>query len=538
MKQLRLSFTLLIFLLPSIEAWSQREAKSNSLPPPRPNLLTVHWPDLSTLESDVQQHLVTSQASLTASVKNPSATDATLTEAYGVMGQTFHAYSLNSPAWECYVNASRLAPGDFRWAYLIAKLDHQAGRVDEAIKSYRLVQNLKPEYVAAAVNLGNIYLETNRLVEARANFAAALKIEKDNAAAHYGLGQVALGERNYEEAVRYFERALAIVPAANRIHYSLAMGYRGLGELEKAKASLGMLGTVGVRSADPLIDELPEFIKGERVHLIRGRLAVEAYRYAEAASEFRKAIAVKPGSVTGRTNLGAVLSVMGDVQGAKQQFEEVLRIAPENPTAHYNLGLLFANENRHQEAIYHLRSVLKANPKDSGARFLLAQVYLKSEQREEALEEFSRVVEADPSNEEALLQQVRLLLRKQEYDRAKDSLEKAYSRHPQNVQTAAMLAYLLATSPRHELRDGTRALKLAQLVYEASGALNHGVMIALALAELGRCEEAAQWQRKLIVVAEREGNVEVLANLKRDLTTYERSQTCRPRDHDSKSLYP
>jgi len=519
--------TLLILLIPAIEVWAQSDAKSNSLPPPRPSLVTVHWPDLSTLEVDVREHLLTSQASLTTAVKNSTATDATLGEAYGVMGQTFHAYSLSSPAKECYVNASRLAPGNFRWVYLLAKLYQQEGRVDEAIKSYLLVRNLNPDYVAAAVNLGNIYLESNRLAEAKLHFAAALKIEKDNAAAHYGLGQVALSERNYAEAVKFFERTLAIVPGATRIHYSLAMAYRGVGDLEKAKTNLALQGTVGVRPADPLIDELQELIKGERVHLIRGRLALEAQRYAEAASEFRKAIAVKPDSVTARVNLGAVLSLVGDLRGAKQQFEDVLRIAPENPNAHYNLGLLLANENKHQEAISHLRSVLKSNPKDSGARFLLAQEYLRSERREEALEELSQVVQADPNNEDAVLEYVRLLLQKKQYKQALESLEKSHGQFPEKGQTAVMLAILLATSPVYELRNGARALELARVIHKATGSIEHGALVSMALAELGLCAEAAEWQRKLIDAAQREQKTNLVGNLKRDLQLYERLP-CRP----------
>ena len=249
-------FILLTLLTPSSEVRFQGDAKNNNLPPPKSTLVTVHWPDLSNLESEVREHLLTSQALLIAAVRNTSTTDAKLSEAYGVMGQTYHAYSLNSPARECYVNASRLAPGNFRWVYLIAKLDQLEGRVDEAIKGYLLVRQLNPDYVAAIVNLGNIYLASNRLAEAKQNFAAALRIQKDNAAAVYGLGQIALSERQYAEAVSYFERTLAIVPAATRIHYSLAMAYRGLGELQKAKASLALQGAVGVRSADPLIDDI------------------------------------------------------------------------------------------------------------------------------------------------------------------------------------------------------------------------------------------------------------------------------------------
>jgi tetratricopeptide (TPR) repeat protein len=519
--------TLLIALIPAVEVRSQGDAKNNALLSPRSNLITVHWPDLSKLEVDVREYLLTSQATLAAAVKNASATDSALGEAYGVTGQTFHAYSLNSTARECYVNASRLGPKDFRWVYLIAKLDQLEGHVDEAIKGYLLVQKLNPGYVAAAVNLGNTYLEMNRLADARENFSAVLNIEKNNAAALYGLGQVALSERKYAEAARYFERTLAIIPAATRIHYSLAMAYRGLGDMQKAKANLALQGSVGVRPVDPLIDELQEFVKGERLHLVRGRLALEALRYAEAASEFRKAIAVKPDSVTGRVNLGAVLGLVGDVPGAIQQFEEVLRIAPENPNAHYNLGLLFAGEKRHEEAISHLLSVLKSNPQDSDARVLLAQEYMRSDRRGEALQEYSRVVQGDPNNEKALLEYVKLLLDNKRYTEALNSLEKSHTEFPNKKQTAAMLATLLATSPVFEQRNGARALDLAREIYYSTNLIEHGEIVSMALAELGLCVTARDWQKKLIDVAQREEKTDLVVRLKRDLQVYESPQ-CRP----------
>lgn len=523
-----LSLILLILLLVSGETRSAQDPK-NSLPAPKPNLVAVHWPDLSTLEVEVREHLLKAQASLSAAVKNEGASDATLAEAYGSIGQTFHAYSLNSPARECYVNASRLAPKDFRWIYLLAKLDHQDGRIEEAIKNYLIVHSLNRGYTAASVNLGNIFLEANRLIDARQHFSTALSVDKDNAAAHYGLGQVALSERNFAEAVRYFERTLAIVPAATRVHYSLAMAYRGLGQLEKAKANLASQGTVGVRPTDPLFEQLQELVQGERLHLVRGRLALEAERYTEAAEEFRKAVAARPESVTGRVNLGAVLTLLGDVTGAIEQFQSVLRIAPENANAHYNLGYLLTTQNRHQEAISHLQAVLKSNPRDPSARSLLAQAYLKSERRDEALEEFTRIVDLDPNNEPALLEQVRLLFLKKQYKQALDNLEKSLAQFPQKATTAITLATLLATSPSYELRNGTRALELAQRTYKASGSIEHASVISMALAELGLCSEAAQWQKKLIDAAQSEEKTSLVESLKRDLQGYEKS-TCKPPD--------
>ena len=393
-----------------------------SLSPPRPTLVAVHFPDLSPLEREVRDQLNSLQASTAAVIKDSRSTPAQLSEAYGALGEIYHAYSLNAPARACYVNANRLAPKDFRWVYLMAKLDQQEGRVNEAIEGYRNAGALQPDYLAVPVNLGNIYLELNRLADARMSFAAALKIQESIPAAYYGLGQIALSQRNFAEAVNDFKKALALAPEANRIHYSMAMAYRGLKDQENARAHLAQQGTVGVRVADPLVDRFPELIKGERIHMVRGRQALEAKRYAEGAAEFREAVAANPNSVPALVNLGAALTQTGDLQGAAEQFEKALRIDPNNVNAHYNLAVLLLNENK-QEAIVHLQAVSKINPNDFGARFLLAR----------------------------------------------------------------------------------------------------------ALAELGRCGEAADWQRKLIGLAEQQRlGTEQLTTLKADLARYEKGPPCRP----------
>ena len=436
----------------------------------------VHPQDLSNLEESVRDQITTAKAALAAAAKG---SPIVLMEEYGKLGQLYHAYSLISAARDAYLNANRLAPKDFRWIYLLGKLDQMEGRFDDAIRRYQIARTLRPDYVATLVNLGNIFLELNRLDDARESFSAALAIDKNNPAANYGLGQVAVSKRSYAEAVDHFEKTLAQVPDANRVHYSLAMAYRGLGDAEKAKAHLAQQGSVGVRVADPLVDGLRDLITGERVYLARGKVAFEAKRYADAVTEFRKAVTAKPDSVTARINLGAALTQVGDVNGAVEQFEEALHLEPGRVNAHYNLAVLLARQNKHEQAITHLRSVSRVEENDLNARLLLAQELKNAERSDESLLEYSRV------------------------------------------------AYLLAASPKLELRNGARALELAQRLFSATGATQHGAVVALALAELGRCSEAADWQRRMIAAAEREGKRDLSGKLQSGLKLYENTQ-CRP----------
>lgn len=479
----------------------------------------MQQPDLTKLEESVREQIASEQQTLLATVKDPRASKTALSEAYGKMGQVYHVYSLTAPARDCYVNASMLAPKDFRWIYLLGKLDQQDGRFDDAIRRYEVARALRPHYAALLVNLGNIFLELNRLEEAAASFRTALALDENNAATHYGLGQVAMSKRDYSEAAKHFEKTLEQAPGANRVHYSLAMAYRGLGDAEKAKAHLAQQGTVGVRVADPLVDGLRDLITGERVYLSRGKVAFEARRYAEAAAEFRKAVAAKPDSFTARVNLGAALTQAGDRKGAVEQFEEAIRLDPEKVSAHYNLAVLLAGENKHEQAIDHLRSVLEIDAADHGARFLLAQELAKSAQLDQALAEYGLLLQSDPANESALLEQVKLLHAMKQFKQALDALKKGHAQFPQKGRTVIVLAYLLATSPELQLRDGAQALDLAQRVYKTTGAAQHAALVALALGELGRCSEAAKWQRRSLA-----GNAELDTKLK----LFEQGPPCRP----------
>jgi tetratricopeptide (TPR) repeat protein len=513
----------------SLSAAAQPEMNQGTvIPPLRQGLFPVQLPDVRGTEPDVREHIVGAQNALIAAVKDPATPADKLGELYGVTGQIYQAYSLNSHAKECYLNASRLAPKDFRWVYLLGKLQEREGDAQEAINYYNVARQLRPDYFPVFVSLGNIYLQLNRLDQAEANFRRALEINENIAAAQYGLGQAALSKRSYADAAGYLEKALSLAPESNRIHYALAMAYRGIGKMDQARSHLVLSGAVGVRVSDPLVDGLQDLVKGARLHLIRGRTALEARRFSEAAEQFRQAVAAQPDNITAHLNLGAALTQTGDLAGAIEEFRESVRLDPQHANAHYNLGFLLAQANQHEEAIRHLRLAVNAVPTDVHGRFLLAQELQNVRRLDEAEKEFAQVVQAQPDNEAALLGRVMILLGKRQYPQALDALEKAHEQFPEKGRTAVMLAYLLAASPEYDRRDGKRALQLAQAAYQATGTVNHGVLVAMALGELGRCDEAAALVRRMTGNAAGVGAPDVVEKLKAELRRYDGKQACRP----------
>ncbi len=514
---------------PAPSAQSGEKSKpTNVLAPPRIGLESVPLPLLGSVEESVAEQIRSAQASAAELLAQPEISDLDLSNAYGTLGRLYHAYEFTDSAEACYLNASLLRPKDYRWLHLLGQLNQKAGNLEKSAAFYESARKIAPDYVATAANLGSIYLQLDRLGEARREFEAALALDPGCAAADYGRGEVALAEQRYSDAVDHFLAALKRVPHANRIHYSLAMAYRGMGDLEKARVHLKQRGMVGVRAADPLMDEALGLLRGERVHLLQGRLAFNAGRFEAAARAFAKAVQAEPESIRARTNLGSALGQMGDLQGAVEQLRAVLVVDPQNRTAHFNLGTIFVRQAEHSQAIDHFAAVLESNSTDIEANRELAKSLLQVGRDDEAVTYLSKAVSLAPGDEASLIRLAGLLVRRNRYKETLDLLEDAHRRFPQRVRTANALARLLAGCPDAELRNGQRSLRLAMQAYNATKLLDHGGTVAMALAQLGRCREAADWQRRILGVAEQAKEVRLTARLRRELTRYERGNPCAP----------
>ena len=525
------TFLLVGVMLASVHGWLPQVPETLVLIAPKPGLEAVPLPSVEALEPSVAEQLRQFHSATETLLATPDLADADLAEAYGVLAQTHHAYQFLDAAEASYLNAIRLAPGDVRWLHLLGHLYKERGQLEDAVLCFEAALAARPDDTPAAVYLGELFLELNRGAEARAHFQSALDANPDDAAALNGLGEEARLDGRLEDAVRYFEAALQQVPAAGRIHYSLGMVYRALGRLEQAQAHLRQVGPVGVRPADSLVDGLQGFLQGERVHLIRGRLAFQAGQFDAAVDAFRLAVDAAPDSVPARVNLGASLAELGDRADAILQFRTAIDIDPDNRVARYNLGLQLAEEGDDVAAVEQFQEVTDRAPDDVEAHRALARSLSILGREEETITSLRAIAARDPGDEDSVMSLAILLTDRARYEEVRDLLTWVNGLFPDRGRTAAALARLLAASPELDVRDGTRALALAQAVYRARPSAFYGEIVTLALAELGRCEEAAAWQRQLLVTVEQDGDNQLAARLRRDLPRYE-AGPCRPPSGD------
>ncbi len=489
-------------------------------------LLPFEPPALEHLEAAVAEQLGAGAELLESVLAQPDVGRQTLGEAFGETGRLYHAYEMDEPAAVCYANAARLSPGDYRWRYFPAVLDHQAGRLETAIAGYERSLELAPASLAARIRLGDALLAAERPAEARAAYRKALETDPESAAALAGLGQVALSEKRYADAVGHLSAALAVVPEADRLNHPLGLAYRGLGDMDQARAHLARRGKVGVKPADPLIDGLAALKTGERVLLLRGQTAYRAGRFEEAAAAFRAALAAEPESVRARVNLGSALAGAGRREDAVAIFREAVALDPDNRAARFNLGVLLAQAGDAAGAAETLARVVELEPGDVEARLELARVRRRLGQAEQALSEAARAVGIDPARPDARLLEAQILVQLSRYGEARERLEAAHAVMPEAGNVAAALARLLAAGPELDQRDGERALALALSVYRATGDPRHAQTVAQALAETGRCDEAEDWQRRAVERARQAGAEALAASLAETLALLKR-RPCR-----------
>jgi tetratricopeptide (TPR) repeat protein len=192
---------------------------------------------------------------------------------------------------------------------------------------------------------------------------------------------------------------------------------------------------------------------------------------------------------------GVALLCLGRHEQAEPFFRRALDLRSDYHEARYELAVTLCALGRHADALVEARKCVALSP-DSGKSYRLAGMILaRSGRRQEAMRYLQRSLEVEPGDVIAELE----------------------------------LAWLLATAPEGALRDGKRAVELAQRVCRMTGGGNHRALdvLAAAYAECGHFDRAARTAEKALDLSRpafrepaalaREDGVSILRSMPRDL---------------------
>ena len=506
-----------------------------------PILAPVVLPDLTGVHASVQEQLREAYALV---MTRESGTQAERGAAYGTLGKLLMAANYRDEAERCFRNAQLLAPDDFRWPYYLGHVSIGNRELTKAVEHFEQVLRLRPADFATLMWLAYVQIELNQPAVAEPLLVKARAQAPDTAAVLYQLGRASLAKRDYATAVQHLEEALRLSPTAAVIHYPLAMAYRGLGDLEKARSHVdrssnraGPGATLTV--SDPLMAEVVTMLRSPEVQGELGQQAGARGDWPEAARRFRSAIELSPDDAVMRLNLGLTLNRMGDARSALAELEAAVRVDPRLARAHFVIGTLLERGGRDREAIDRYTAAVTHDSSFGEAHLRLADALRRIGQVDAALSSYRRVLELEPDSSEARFGEAMALVQLTRHAEARERLTAATTVHPDQPAFAQALARLLAASPHPEVRDGRQALDLVKALADDHKTTSVAETMAMALAEVGRYAEAAEWQRLAMSVAADAGRPDAAQRMAANLALYVRHEPCRtPWRNDDPELRP
>jgi len=130
-------------------------------------------------------------------------------------------------------------------------------------------------------------------------------------------------------------------------------------------------------------------------HIGKGYELVQNDRFAEAAEEFRAALALEPGAANARYQLAVCLFAVGERDASRKEFERLSKEMQNDTSVAYYLARLDLAAGDSAAAIRRLAPMM-AHPPFPDAAFYLGSAYLAHGDRERAIHWLRKAAQSDP----------------------------------------------------------------------------------------------------------------------------------------------
>jgi tetratricopeptide (TPR) repeat protein len=210
-------------------------------------------------------------------------------------------------------------------------------------------------------------------------------------------------------------------------------------------------------------------------------------------------------------------------------FRHALAVTTKNDVAENNLGIVFLRQGKLDDAISLLQAAVALRPDNSPAHENLAKALLQKGQVAEALSHYRKLVELQPDNIEVHNIVGTVLIQQGQLREGVEEWQKVLAIQPDNGNALSNLAWVFATSPDDSLRDGKKAVQLAEGAMRVSGRRIPIIFrtLAAAYAESGEFSNAIQIARQGSELANSQGNPGLATELQGNIALYQEQRPLR-----------
>jgi len=396
--------------------------------------------------------------------------------------------------------------------FLLGRLYAAAGRREQALKALDKVVDAEKvpleKRVKALLLRGTMHQDEEKRV---ADYNRAIELAPDNAEAVSGRAVFLLSQGKLDQAVADFTKAIELEPEKAGLYI-----YRGQALMADDKLDEAL------RDFDKAVELAPKSPTG---YMHRAQVYAIQNNLEKSLDNLNEALRLNPTSPALLLFRARIRAQAGDMEKAMADVDAAANFPQAHMQAQRVKADLLAGSDRIGEGIEVLERLLERFPTSRDVTLQLARFYLIDDQPRKAIQRFTSVIEADPDNAQALRGRGDAYLSIGKQAAAIEDYKAALKHAPENDGLLNNLAWVLATSPDDKLRDGKRALELAEKACEVTDYKEGHILstLAAAYAETGDFENARKWSRKAVEVG-RESQKE---QLREELESYKANKPWR-----------
>jgi tetratricopeptide (TPR) repeat protein len=211
-----------------------------------------------------------------------------------------------------------------------------------------------------------------------------------------------------------------------------------------------------------------------------------------------KAVLLNPSNSGARSSLAQVLLARGQLDEAIQNYRTVLSAEPGNGGAYLNLGIVLQRKGRTGEALEHFTKGAHLCLPDADTRFNFGLALLETAHPVEAAAQFRAGLRLRPAESRMHYRLAVALSQQHKLQEAAIQYRETLRLAPEFADALSGLAWILASAPGAELRNGAEAVKLAERACGLSVDPEPSVLVTLAAAyaEAGDFSKAVEISKR------------------------------------------